>query len=1311
MPSSTELSKPSNENDFERLCLALYSRVWRDPYLMRVGRRGQKQRGVDLIGTREGRPAGIQCKCYHATTLSLAVIKDDIKKADDAGLNIDHLLFATTANNDANLVFQVKELSDRRKEESRFTVSVDFWDAVSTHIHVYPEVGRAHIDNFPGGDAERAREILEEQVPLIEKDRERSQSFQVESLKAIYEIGADVKSLLDKIVSPQSRGDELNKLVAKHLDKTRELISQDRIVEARGILETIKEEALSADDFTQFRWHTNMGACLLRDDRETEAASEYLVAFDRAPSEEKALANRVRALLLLGRLEEGFQAAEEGLVTHPESPLIWALRLNARQLRGDSTPEDDLPESVARTPGVLHVLVQTKLDKGNLKEAYQLSRELLQVDEDSIDAKRTVLIAAVALSTSSLVCAHFRHLSAEKKSALKVALDTLEPIEETIEKLESANLVQEVTTNAALALNLLGNPDRAESLVERGLRRFPEAEGLLTLRLNWLEKKGETNAIRALTDQRLDTLSSELLLCLAEISANAGDLAWHNQVQTHLAMHALSERQTNDLAALSVYAQFSGGQRDQAVEKAIELDAAGSNNALLQIVLVGMLDSVGQRERAEQYLASLYKCAGEGDDAPLLIQTADLCWNFGEFSKAADLYGRLADSPGNDYITHRYLGSLIESDQRERARRVIESLDTDARKSSAIRRIEATLARQSGDWNRLYQLLSSEIEQAPGDSAIATGFVGATHRLQKEGEIKAYLESNPSFDKTSAENEFEFAKYQALYGFDLLAVDRMYRAFRQQPNDPKIAGLYLTTLLLAENSIDWKGAAAVPGTAILLSRATDRRWVALEVDGLSEIATWPEVVQSSSELGLSLVGKVIGDDVQFNSGVGLLEYKVEQIQSIYLFTSRKAQELIAASAAPLGPLFSLPIIKEGGEPDITAIRESLANRSRFVRNTIDVYSNKKMPVCTLAEALGTDPISLLLEWPSQHTEMFVSRGTKEEREGERKALSEGNSSIVLDLISIAELVRWEVFDAACNSMGTPVVPHTVVEQLLGLLQTVRNPKPQGSLREEDGQLIWDDIPKEYFTSREEFLTRVLKAVQSKCELLPAFGPEVNPDLIGPLSKILDSSSLDAVLLSLQLGARLVTIDATLRLLASAAGVEEVAGIQPLLMNLRDEGHLHIDEYSRIVLSKLASGHEFTSVDSDDLFWAARHAQSSEEDLLRPALESFGKSNVELQSVILACLGLLRLAATEFPAREVAGLYEQVLGALTKGRNSLAQNITDMLRQGVNRILIDLLPSKEIELRYAFGDLIDRQGLPGHELDLVAYAVRKTLYAR
>ncbi len=132
MAVSNELTKPESDDEFEAMCHQLYKRMWQDVSCVRVGRSGQSQSGVDILGAYGGKPVGVQCKHYNKKSFAMATIAEDIKKADDAGLRIDHLLFATTAGSDPKIIEMVRNLSAQRQMDGKFTVSIDYWGVNST---------------------------------------------------------------------------------------------------------------------------------------------------------------------------------------------------------------------------------------------------------------------------------------------------------------------------------------------------------------------------------------------------------------------------------------------------------------------------------------------------------------------------------------------------------------------------------------------------------------------------------------------------------------------------------------------------------------------------------------------------------------------------------------------------------------------------------------------------------------------------------------------------------------------------------------------------------------------------------------------------------------------------------------------------------------------------------------------------------------------------------------------------------------------------------------------------------------------------
>lgn len=182
MAVSNELTKPENESDFEAMCHALYRRMWNDSSCSRVGGPGQSQFGIDILGHDGKINVGIQCKHYNKKTFTLSTVTDDVALADAVGLDIGHMLFATTAANKSKLVLEVRKLSDQRRSEGKFTVSVDFWEDLSGHLRIYPEVGKAYIRNFPGAQITEIQETTEAHFRLYNEGREPTEQFQAQVL-------------------------------------------------------------------------------------------------------------------------------------------------------------------------------------------------------------------------------------------------------------------------------------------------------------------------------------------------------------------------------------------------------------------------------------------------------------------------------------------------------------------------------------------------------------------------------------------------------------------------------------------------------------------------------------------------------------------------------------------------------------------------------------------------------------------------------------------------------------------------------------------------------------------------------------------------------------------------------------------------------------------------------------------------------------------------------------------------------------------------------------------------------------------------
>src|SRR5437763_16588789 len=107
-PSTSHLPRPKSWDEFEDICSDVLKRAWKDPYVARHGRAGQKQNGVDICGYPEhlggaaaGKISGAQCK--NVDKLKLKDIQAEVAKAEKFEPKLSEYVVMTSASRDAEL--------------------------------------------------------------------------------------------------------------------------------------------------------------------------------------------------------------------------------------------------------------------------------------------------------------------------------------------------------------------------------------------------------------------------------------------------------------------------------------------------------------------------------------------------------------------------------------------------------------------------------------------------------------------------------------------------------------------------------------------------------------------------------------------------------------------------------------------------------------------------------------------------------------------------------------------------------------------------------------------------------------------------------------------------------------------------------------------------------------------------------------------------------------------------------------------------------------------------------------------------------
>ena len=158
--ASSELPVPKNWDEFEEICADLFGRIWNDPNIVRYGRLGQRQNGVDIRGhLPDGRIVGVQCKRkrqWPVAKLTTKEIDDEVAEALKFKPPLSEFTIATTALNDAKLQAHVDAITERHTAQGLFSIHLFGWNELRRRITDHPQLVEKHY-GFVALSSVRAR--------------------------------------------------------------------------------------------------------------------------------------------------------------------------------------------------------------------------------------------------------------------------------------------------------------------------------------------------------------------------------------------------------------------------------------------------------------------------------------------------------------------------------------------------------------------------------------------------------------------------------------------------------------------------------------------------------------------------------------------------------------------------------------------------------------------------------------------------------------------------------------------------------------------------------------------------------------------------------------------------------------------------------------------------------------------------------------------------------------------------------------------------------------------------------------------------
>lgn len=147
--NNEQLRPPPSWEKFEEICADLFSRIWNDTQLVRYGRDGQRQNGVDIYGKENGADSGVQCKgkrVWPPTKLTVAEIDAEAEKAKKFSPALKIYILATTAENDVHATDRANEISAENEKQGLFRIVVFGWSELVRRLYDYPDLLAKHFN-------------------------------------------------------------------------------------------------------------------------------------------------------------------------------------------------------------------------------------------------------------------------------------------------------------------------------------------------------------------------------------------------------------------------------------------------------------------------------------------------------------------------------------------------------------------------------------------------------------------------------------------------------------------------------------------------------------------------------------------------------------------------------------------------------------------------------------------------------------------------------------------------------------------------------------------------------------------------------------------------------------------------------------------------------------------------------------------------------------------------------------------------------------------------------------------------------------
>lgn len=1232
--AAQEIPKPKNWQDFQRGCVVLFSAELKDPHAQEYGRHGQKQRGIDILGRRNGDPrhlVGIQCRRY-LEPLKYAAMLKDCREALGIQAGLKEIIFATTAPSDTKATDAVLEVERLLRSEGHdLTVVLYSWSDLELKICQHPP---ALAFFYPAAVASTAQQTGKIDAADL--------SAALAEAMARFLPSAQASTPTD--VAAPSDSNEDPALHAK-IDLWRDLFRhKNGFLHAKeGLLELRAKEDLSAKPWASFRIETNLGSVAINLGQHEEAAAHFEKAYAIRPTDCNAIANLALARTIQGKYQEGIELAKVALNATPRSDQAVSFLLQAAARSGwQGDPESLIPADLKGTVHADMGLAEF-LRKTGAPDWAERTRELARNHLELSEFKRLDALAILELALGP--GAFFGRPGVVTRADLDRAAS---------EMLAMANMclndgyadehdLMAYVNNAAVLLRLTGRQTESEALLVRGLPKLPghpHLRRLLALCQAAQDRFSEAEA--TLRDER----DAESRLLFAELTSR------HDTAEAIKIAEAIDPQDRDDLSELKWRILGDLGLRtgdNDRVEAAVAGLAGLPEGKLLSELLAVRRDARKGVDETQRHACLTALGASEFTLSSNLSRylVADEMSNQDMPDEAARLLEPIVDLQVLSPITRLYLSCLAEARRDEAFRNSIANASGDVRADVEILWLQATHSWNIGDLREAGKAIDSLLRNHPDHAAARLLKVEILLRSdQVESVVKELERPIEKLAFTRLTDKFRVASLLGHFVPIERAVAYAYRLFLENREISQawlcFHGLVLQEgVNLGESHGPWDLTVVGNDAAVDIEYGDgEKQFVIVEADGRLRRLD-DESWEPDHPLVKAIAGLAVG--ASFTNPVNGKTGTIKGIRHKYVAKHHFVLANHEARFPSINAIRSIPVDVSTPE-GLAPLLDELKAKHDWIEQEQDSYARGPWPLALLAHRTSCDTIDVAEGLASQDIRLKVAAGTQPERRNATASIVEnGTSGCVLDLNAYWTCWRLGALGTVMELCGNVHLVQSTMDSLQSRRERISQSAQTGSktARYDDGKMAITEITPQYVQGMLADVDRAIEWAKTHAVICPLIVPETAPQSLREFRRDSALEIFDSVILSMQKNLLLVTDDMPTRDFGRQLGLTRSSWLQPIFMVANNRGKLDFESYVKWSAHLIGAGHSYVSVSGHALVRAALiDAQAGECPgyFLKQTVKMLGGAAAEPEShvrVAVEFLHFLWIDGSALPYREAA----------------------------------------------------------------------------